>query len=94
MKIPINKEIFELCRDEGYVEYLLDWISGYARRDAVISLIKLRALSNFIGPLITINIPDSTIKQLIRKFNLAEDDNLHSCIDILLIVALVMGGGE
>jgi hypothetical protein len=94
MIVALNEDTYRLCGDERRVEYLLDWITGYARKDNVMNVLLSGGILQTSGNVVMINIDDSTMTRIKRKFNLRDDSLISSCVNILLIVAIVMGGGE
>ena len=95
MEIPINKSILQsLEGGESRIEYILDWCTGYIHRDQVFRVLSFsNEISSLIKNTSIVDVDDSTVQQIILKYKVPSEQ-LHLCINLLLIVGTLLGEGE
>lgn len=94
MKIMINTDLLKIIgKQDGRVEYLINWILGYIIKNESIKVSKVINLYNFKGKSsIPIDIPESLFKKI--KMHIDRKVDINYAANWFLSIAILWGQGE
>ena len=93
MEVAVNDFILKLC-DCNDIDYFIEWVTGYLDKQNIITLLKNDNNSIFNGNNTFVQIHESVIERVRKKFEIETDAGLQLAINTILLVSFSLGCGE